>query len=210
MGVVLAAPSLFMLASALSSDQEISALGDRVRGEEGLLTLRLSALLATALYYLQDQRSDGSGIQDEQGEDETLVRKGSLVYRDAVAVLTQMRGEDGKTGTLDYQGRIAEKLADVVIRAGERHHDATTDRGEDGGHANTRDLLHVLTGNGAADALLQYLVSAKPTSEALVQSTWQCSYCAFSTASKRNSLSLIFHNDCNVQRWCKLSKCLFL
>lgn len=127
-----------------------------------LLALRLSALLATALYY-SEARSEGGEL--------------SQITHDLMDVVTQL--VDGDSGGADdasigtsswgrgFQARVVEMLADMMIRADESSsHGNTSQEEEEKGEL----LLRVLLNNGVVDALLQYLASSKPTSATLIQS----------------------------------------
>lgn len=162
-----AAPALFQFSSpgsdASSSSENIAIT--RVHGvPDRLLALRLSTLLATALYY-SEERSEGGELPQ--------------IARDLMDVVTQL--VDGNNGSADdassgtsswgrgFQARVVEMLADMMIRADESSSHGNTRQEEEG---KGELLLRVLLNSGAVDALLQYLASSKPTSATLIQSAF--------------------------------------
>lgn len=139
-----------------------------------LLALRLSAHLATALYY-SDVRSEEGGGSDTPANSRELPQ----IARELMDVATQLVDvanggsaddaiSDSSSWGRGFQARVVEMLADIVIRA---------DEGSSHGNNVSQDegrndvLLRTLLDNGVVDSLLQYLASFKPTNAALIQST---------------------------------------
>lgn len=126
---------------------------------DALLTLRLGALLGAALYdnkaaLRQEKETESDG--DENSCSSTL--DPAAVVSDALAAATQLLALVDDAGDVnssnELQSRVVELLADAAVDAG------------DAG----RQQLRALTDRGLVDALLQFLASARPTGELLLQS----------------------------------------
>lgn len=168
---VAAAPALFLHSAPgpnnNSNNSSESSTITRVLGvPDRLLALRLSALLATALYY-SEARSEG-------GDDNSTSLEPTQIARILMGVASQLLDGD-KDGADDaisgssnnsssswgrgFQARVVEMLADIVLRA------------DESSSQEDELLLRKLLDSGVVDALLQYLASSRPTSTTLIQST---------------------------------------